>query len=197
MDNRPFSQAAENNKRPIAGVLEEYIQENQLILEIGSGTGQHIDYFSTIFPDSNWQPSDVMQNKALSELSTSTQTDLRKSLVLDVSHKQDWPLDKYDVVYTANTAHIMSWPEVLLMIELVGSVLKPKGMFICYGPFKFKGLFTSESNQIFDDTLKQKKASMGLRDFEEIEAEALIKQLHLVKVHDMPANNHILVFQRA
>ena len=138
-----------------------------------------------------------MQNKALSELSTSTQTDLRKSLVLDVSHKQDWPLDKYDVVYTANTAHIMSWPEVLLMIELVGSVLKPKGMFICYGPFKFKGLFTSESNQIFDDTLKQKKASMGLRDFEEIEAEALIKQLHLVKVHDMPANNHILVFQRA
>ena len=195
MDGRPFSQAAENNKRPIEAVLKQYLQNIRLVLEIGSGTGQHICHFAEKFPEVHWQPSDVKENVDLHEIGV--QPNLLQAFILDVKHEAHWPKDKYDMVYTANTAHIMSWPEVLFMIELVRSVLKPEGLFICYGPFKFNGQCTSDSNQKFDAFLKQKDIKMGLRDFEDMKAEALKKQLHLVKVHDMPVNNHILVFQRA
>lgn len=189
MQGQAFSQAAENNKQPITEILKTYMHAVQSVLEIGSGTGQHMSYFSTLFPHVVWQPSDVAQNFF------PNQTNILKPLILDVGSPSTWPSESYDMVYTANTCHIMSWPEVVSMFQLVGQVLKPGGVFVGYGPFKFEGQFTSESNRVFDEFLKQKKLSMGLRDVEHIQAEAAQNHLELLHVHAMPANNHSLVFQ--
>lgn len=196
MTNMLFSQAAENNKSPISEIIKLYIKDKSKILEIGSGTGQHVSYFSHLFPKCTWQPSDVECKLSLNDLITNQQSNILKPISLNVSHKQAWPLCKYDLVYTANTSHIMSWPEVILMIEMVADILNDDGLFICYSPFKFKGEFTTKSNHNFDDFLKQQKSSMGIRDCEAIKDEASKNKILFLNKHDMPANNHILVFQK-
>ncbi|MDF1756873.1 MAG: DUF938 domain-containing protein [Legionellaceae bacterium] len=196
MNTKPFSQAADNNKQSIADVLQQHIQSKQLVLETGSGTGQHISYFAELFPNVIWQPSDMAQNIFLPRIDFSEHSNILKPFALDVKDKKNWPTKKYDVVYTANTTHIMSWSEVLLMIEMIGITLNPSGLFFCYGPFRFNGKLLAISNQEFDKSLRDKSSQMGVRDASEIESAALEEGLELLKMYDMPKNNTILVFQK-
>lgn len=193
--SKNFNQAAENNKKPISEILDLYLNPCDTVLEIGSGTGQHIAFFANIFPNIIWQPSDLPTNQALNHLNVLSQDNILSPKTLDIGIPTQWPSECYDVIYTANTCHIMSYDEVKLMIELAGSSLRSQGYFICYGPFKFNGQFTTQSNKEFDTFLKQQKITMGLRDFESIQQEAHKYKLKFIEIHDMPANNHILVFQ--
>ncbi|MGB1272199.1 MAG: DUF938 domain-containing protein, partial [Endozoicomonas sp.] len=193
--NKPFSQACENNKKPILEVITPYFQGGGSVLEIGSGTGQHGVFFASHLPNLQWHTSDRVENHEgiglwISEAGLSN---LHLPVTLDVRAGQ-WPLAEFDGVFSANTAHIMSWPEVVAMFEGVGRVLSSGGFFCLYGPFNDHGRFTSDSNARFDQHLKARASHMGIRNFEAVDELANENCLKLVKDHAMPANNRTLVW---
>ncbi len=197
MIDKPFSQACENNKDPILDLLRHYLSGDERMLEIGSGTGQHARYFADHFPGIIWQTSDLPENHPgiKSWIEESEHQNIRPPMTLNVSDRQHWPTEQYDAIFTANTLHIMSWLAVKEMFRMMGSCLKPGGLFFCYGPFNRDGQFTSASNKAFDASLRQRDPEMGLRDVGEVRKEAQQHQMTLLHTHSMPANNLLLVFR--
>jgi SAM-dependent methyltransferase len=115
--------------------------------------------------------------------------------VLDV-RQAVWPARSVDAVFTANTLHIMSWPAVVALYRGVAEVLAPGGVLCVYGPFRYGGEYTSESNGEFDRMLKERDPSSGIRDIEALCELAGPYGLSLVADHDLPANNRLLVFDK-
>jgi len=193
----PWSQACENNKRPILEVLQRYLPESATMLEIGSGTGQHASFFAAEMPHLIWQTSDLAANHPgiRGRIAMAGLANIRPPLDLDVGDA-DWGLATADAVFSANTAHIMGWPAVCAMIAGVGRLLPPGGRFLLYGPFNYGGRHTSESNARFDLSLRMSNPVMGIRDFEQIAGEAAAAGLELEEDCEMPANNRVLVWQR-
>jgi hypothetical protein len=97
-------------------------------------------------------------------------------------------------MFTANTLHIMSWPEVTAFYRGAGSLLPPRGVLSVYGPFRYDGHYTSDSNRQFDRMLQDRDPNSGLRDIREVTALALQYGLRMDEDHDLPANNRLLVF---
>ena len=121
---------------------------------------------------------------------------LRPPIELDVG-AGPWPEQNFDAIYTANTAHIMAWSDVQSMFANISAHLLPGGLFALYGPMKYQGEFTSESNRLFDLHLREHVAHRGIREFYEINQLAISGQLVLLDDHDMPANNRLLIWQKA
>lgn len=198
MHDKPFSQASENNKRPIGTVLSRHLHTPGRLLEIGSGTGQHGHFFAQEFPHINWQPSDRRDNLALIQLwvNDEPRPNYPAPLEIDVNTFNPPPQNKpYDYLFSANTAHIMSFDEVNLFFNLIPKMLAPKGLFFLYGPFNYQGQYTSESNARFDEWLKAQAPHQGIRDFEAINKLAELQGLSLLEDNAMPANNRTLVWQ--
>ena len=194
----PYSQACENNKQPILEVLTQYIFNQESLLEIASGTGQHGEFFAQKFPNLRWQASDV--TKAVAELnlriSEAKLENLPLALPLDVNNS-NWGMGNYELLFTANSLHIMSEKSVKRFFAGIPSILKKQGLVFIYGPFKYEGEFTTESNAQFDDWLKTRDQESGIRDFENINILAADAGLNLVVDVSMPANNQMLVFSRS
>jgi SAM-dependent methyltransferase len=197
MRDKPFSRACENNKDPILKVLRRAFARATRVLEIGSGTGQHAVYFAAKLPHLVWMPSDLKQNHdgILAWIEDSPSPNLRVPVELDV-RAASWPVDDVDAVFTANTAHIMHWPEVVHVFRGVGDLLPPHGVFVQYGPFNYNGTYTSESNARFDASLRATDPGMGIRDFEAISELAEKRDMRLAEDVGMPANNRTLVWQK-
>jgi cyclopropane fatty-acyl-phospholipid synthase-like methyltransferase len=193
----PFSAACERNKDPILEVLRMRFADRSQVLEIGSGTGQHAVYFSRALGHLTWHPTE--QLAYLPDLTERVKLEgpvnLRAPTVLDVSQVL-WPVRSVDAIFTANTLHIMSWSEVTAFYRGVGSVLSPRGVLCVYGPFRYDGRYTSDSNREFDRMLQDRDPNSGLRDIREVTALALQYGLHLDEDHDLPANNRLLVFAK-
>jgi hypothetical protein len=184
---KPFSEASERNRGPILAILKRMLRDRKHVLEIGSGTGQHAAYFAPELPHLVWQASDVAGNlPGIREWVSSP-----PPLELDVD--KDWPKLEVDAAFSANTCHIMSWPQVERMFEKIGQLGSLK-TFCLYGPFNYGGRHTSESNARFDAMLRRNDPASGLRDFEKIVALARKAGLVLQEDNAMPANNRLLVF---
>jgi len=159
------------------------------VLEIGSGSGQHAAYFAAELPHLVWQASDVAENlPAIREWVSDP-----PPLELDV--ERPFPPVSADAVFTANTCHIMSWPQVERMMAGVASALPAEGVLAMYGPFHYGGKATSPSNAEFDAWLRARDPASGVRDFEAIVALARRHGLVLEEDNPMPANNRLLVFR--
>ncbi|WP_369163192.1 DUF938 domain-containing protein [Candidatus Thiodiazotropha sp. LNASS1] len=193
---KPYSEACDENKAPILEVLLRLFRDVQTVLEIGSGTGQHAVHFAAAMPHLTWQTSDMEENHPgiHAWLREAALPNVRNPLGLDVSRA--WPAGEYDAIFSANTTHIMSWPEVELMFQGVGQVLKRGGCFALYGPFNYQGGYTSESNQRFDQWLKSRDPLSGIRDFEMLDELAASNHLIFSEDVEMPVNNRILVWYR-
>jgi hypothetical protein len=193
---KPFSQACENNKRPILAVLREAFAEVDSVLEIGSGTGQHAAFFAEQMPWLRWQPSDCAVNLPgiRAWCDDAALPNLPPPLALNVT--EPWPAVAATAVFSANTAHIMSWPTVGQFIDAVGRLLPAGGVFALYGPFNYGGNYTSCSNADFDHWLKARDRLSGIRDFEAVNALAERAGLALAADHAMPANNRTLVWRK-
>jgi cyclopropane fatty-acyl-phospholipid synthase-like methyltransferase len=178
-------------------VLRTELALTRSVLEIGSGTGQHAVHFARHLPHLTWQPTDLAENhpSIRAWAAEAGLENLREPLVLDVSHRP-WPVTCADAVFTANTAHIVSWPAVEAMFAGVGAVLPPGGRFCLYGPFSYGGRHTSASNVQFDAMLRARDPQSGVRDFEALAACAHEAGLVLRADHAMPANNRILVWEK-
>jgi cyclopropane fatty-acyl-phospholipid synthase-like methyltransferase len=193
----PFSEACERNKDPILEVLRIAFADRTQVLEIGSGTGQHAVYFASQLARLVWHPTE--QLAYLADLAARVKLEgtrnLRQPTVLDVKQTL-WPLRSVDAVYSANTLHIMGWSEVEALFRGVDAVLAPHGVVCIYGPFRYAGRYTSDSNRDFDLMLKERDPESGLRDMTELSVLAERHALRLRADHDLPANNRLLEFVR-
>ena len=194
---KQYSDACEENKRPILSVIRDEFSACREVLEIGSGTGQHAVYFASKLPQLRWQTSDRACNHAsISAWRTESALDnVLPPLPLDVTH-DPWPENRYDGVFSANTTHIMSWPAVEDMFSGIGKLLTERGIFCLYGPFNYQGHFSSDSNERFEHWLKDRDPLSGLRNFEDVDALAGMNGLNLKADHEMPVNNRLLVWMK-
>ncbi|QBG34600.1 DUF938 domain-containing protein [Litorilituus sediminis] len=198
--NKPFSQACENNKRPILEILTKEFSTVNHVLEVGSGTGQHAVFFGQHLPHLTWQTSDLLVNHAgiNAWLDEAALDNVQKPIVLDLD--DSFPqLDKnrpIDALYTANTLHIVSWPLVVNFFKLIEKNLPANAVICIYGPFNYQGNFTSQSNADFDLWLKERNSESGIRDIESILKLATSSNLALVEDYSMPANNRLLTFTK-
>ena len=185
---KPFSEASERNRGPILAILRRVFKDRKRVLEIGSGTGQHAAYFSPELPHLVWQASDIAEHLPAIRQWVSDPAPIE----LDVD--KPWPEVEADAVFSANTCHIMSWPQVERLFAGIGR-LRPEVLAL-YGPFNYNGRHTSESNARFDAMLRERDPLSGIRDFEKINALAEAAGLRLQEDNAMPANNRLLVFQK-
>ena len=191
-----FNQAADNNKEFILRVLELLFIEPGMLLEIGSGYGQHAIHISRQLQSVTWQPTEVLQNlPALVEnLAAGADANVLAPTVLEIGGL--WPGGKYQYAYAANVLHIVSerlLPELFMGLH---SRIWSGGLLCFYGPFKYDGEFTTDSNARFDDWLKRNYVEGGIRDIEIVERQAATTDFKLIDDFSMPANNQLLVFRR-
>jgi SAM-dependent methyltransferase len=193
----PFSAACERNKDPILEVLRVRFAERAQVLEIGSGTGQHAVHFARSLTHLIWHPTE--QLAYLADLTERVKTEgthnLRVPTLLDV-RQAVWPLRAVDAMFTANTLHIMSWHEVMALFRGIGTVLAPGGVLCIYGPFRYQGRYTSDSNREFDRMLQERDPQSGMRDIDAVTSLAAQYGMELDADHDLPANNRLLVFTK-
>jgi SAM-dependent methyltransferase len=191
----PFSEACERNKAPILEVLRAYLADRHQVLEIGSGTGQHVVHFAAALSHVTWHPTERLGflPDLAARVKVEAGTNVRQPTVLDVSQPV-WPIPRVDAVFTANTLHIMSWREVNALFRGVGTTLAPGGVLCIYGPFRYDGGYTSESNRAFDRALQDRDPASGLRDIGAVTTLAAGFGLTLAADHDLPAFNRLLAF---
>jgi cyclopropane fatty-acyl-phospholipid synthase-like methyltransferase len=194
------SEACERNKGPILEVLAVELAASRVVLEIGSGTGQHAVYFARHLPHLTWQPSEVasLLEPLAERIRVAESAKLRAPIALDV-RSLPWPVPAhgaaFDAVFSANTLHIMAWDAVEDFFRGVGATLAAGGVLCVYGPFRYRGRYTSDSNAEFDAWLQARDPLSGIRDFEALDALARAQGLMLTADHAMPANNQTLVWR--
>jgi hypothetical protein len=185
---KPYCEACERNREPILALLKRIFRDRRAVLEIGAGTGQHAAYFAPQLPHLLWQASDVAEHLPGIRMWGV------EPIELDVD--QPWPTIEADAAFSANTAHILSWPQVERMFEGVARILPHGGLFALYGPFHYGGRPTSGSNARFDAMLRERDPASGVRDFEHIRDLAARCGLAVLEDNTMPANNRLLVFKK-
>jgi len=197
MSDRPFSAACERNRGPILEVLRVHCADRRELLEIGSGSGQHAMHFASALPHLSWQSSDRTQNLPgiRAWLREAALPNTPAPLALDVA-SGPWPRRRFDAVFSANTLHIMAWPEVQSLFAHLPDCTGAAAKLVVYGPFKFDGRFTSESNAAFDRSLRRGAPHMGIRDAEAVDTLAAAAGFALLASIAMPANNFCRVWQR-
>ena len=194
---KPFAESCEQNREPILVVLRDAFADRRDVLEIGSGTGQHAVHFGAALPYLTWRTSELPANHAGIQawLDEAGLGNVLPPIALDVDDA-DWPVGPVDAIFNANTVHIVGWPSVERLFAGIGRVLAPGGIVCLYGPFNYKGAFTSESNARFDAWLKARDPASGVRDFEAIDRLAQAQGLRLWQDIAMPANNRSLIWRR-
>jgi SAM-dependent methyltransferase len=195
MSDKPYSPACERNREPILALLRDHLGGCRRVLEIGSGTGQHAVHFAGALPQLRWQASDRAENLdgIRAWLDEAALPNTPPPLQFDVMQPA-WPAGTFDAVYSANTLHIMGWPEVEHLFVRLPELLAPQARLVVYGPFNYGGRFTSDSNAAFDLSLKAHAPHRGIRDFEAVDALARAAGLSLLEDRAMPANNRCVVW---
>jgi SAM-dependent methyltransferase len=194
---KPYSEACERNQAPILAVLRDAFADRTCVLEIGSGTGQHAAYFAAALPHLVWQASDIVEHLPGIRVwrEDASLANLPAPIVLDID-QAPWATIAADAVFTANTLHIVSWPQVQRTFDRIGALLPPGGVLAVYGPFNYGGRYTADSNAQFDRMLRARDPQSGIRDMEAVNALARAQGLVLERDVAMPANNRTLVWVR-
>jgi cyclopropane fatty-acyl-phospholipid synthase-like methyltransferase len=197
MTGKPVAPATDRNRDAILAVLLDEFADAESVLEIGSGTGQHATYFAARLPGLTWQTSDRVENHSgiCAWVDDASSANVRPPLELDVTDCA-LPDGKFDAVFSANTAHIMTCAAVECMFGLVGQLLPAGGVFCLYGPFNIDGEFTSLSNERFHQSLQSRDPAMGIRDLESLVDLAAKNGLSLDRRYAMPSNNLTLVWHK-
>ncbi len=196
---RLFYPATERNRNPILEVLKDILPPQGQVLEIASGSGEHVIHFATSFPDITWQPSDLeteCRDSIQAWIDHSGLKNIHTPLQLDTT-AQDWPDISLDAILCINMVHISPWEATLGLMEKAGKLLKPDGILYLYGPYQKNGTHTAPSNESFELWLKERDQRFGVRHMEEVEKTAKANGLRLETTLEMPANNFSLVFRRS
>ncbi len=197
-DGRLSAPSAERNAAPIFERLAEYVPDRGMVLELASGTGQHIAALAGVYPDVVWQPSDASGERMDSITAWRAHTgadNMRDPVLLDAS--KPWPdFPDLRLVYLVNLFHLIPQDDAVEVIRGAAGALAAGGHFFIYGPFRTDGAFRSEGDAKFHASLNAQNPLIGYKDLEWIEAELCSAGLSLVAVHEMPANNLVIVAQK-
>ncbi|MEB3159909.1 MAG: DUF938 domain-containing protein [Synechocystis sp.] len=202
-DRRQFAPATQRNREAIAAVLQQVLPSQGSILEIASGTGEHAQFFAPLFAPRWWIPSDP--NPLCRDSIAAWQTyqpleNLQPPLDLDVT-QVSWAVetdslpDPITAIVAINMIHIAPWDATLGLLDGAARILPQAGILYLYGPYRQGQVKTAASNEAFDQSLKARNPTWGLRDLETVTAEAEARGLSLIQVVDMPANNLSVVFK--
>jgi hypothetical protein len=190
--------APERNKQPILEVLARVLPARGRVLELSSGSGQHAGHFAQHLPALHFMPSDIESNN-LASISAWVQElalpNLAEPLQLDVC-APDYGVGQVEAMFNANMIHIAPWSCAEGLFAGAGRHLLPSGVLVLYGPFHVGGQPTSPSNATFDQDLRERNPSWGVRDLEAVSELADSAQLLLEERVAMPANNQLLVFRK-
>lgn len=190
--------AAERNRGPILDVLRRVLPARGDVLEIASGTGQHVVHFAAGLPGLHWRPSDPDAQARRSIAAWIAQAGLSNvdaPLAFDVRDAA-WPFAALDAIVCINMIHIAPWACAEALFAGASRVLRPGGVLVLYGPYRREGRHTAPSNAAFDAQLRSRDPSWGVRDLETVVALGLDRGLDCIEVVEMPANNLSVVFRR-
>jgi SAM-dependent methyltransferase len=190
--------SAERNKGPIADILARVLPARGLVLEIASGTGQHVAHFAKSFPGLTFQPAemDAARHPSIDAwVREEGLGNVQPPLAFDVM-ALPWPIDHADAITCINMIHISPWEATLALMRGANALLPPGGVLVTYGPYKRNGAHTAPSNVAFDADLRSRNPLWGIRDMDDVAAAARREGLELEEVVAMPANNFTLVLRR-
>ena len=197
-DGKWSTPSAERNKDPILDVLARVLPRRGLVLEIASGTGQHVVHFAKALPDLTWQPSDAdaeLRESIALRVREEQRANINSPIELDVT-KVPWPVHAADAVMAINLIHVAPWSATLTLFQGARAVLSAEHVLFLYGPYRRFGQHTSDSNAQFDLDLRAHDPQWGLRDLEAVSDVAAGAGFVLAETVEMPANNLSLVFKR-
>ena len=198
-DGKWFIPAAERNKSPILDVLARVLPRQGVVLEIASGTGQHVIHFAKALSELTWQPSDPdaeLRESIALRVRAEQLANVNPPIELDVT-RLPWPLrTAVDAVVCINLIHVAPWSATRALFAGASTVLSAEHVLFLYGPYRRFGHHTSESNTQFDLDLRAHNPEWGLRDLEAVSDVAAGAGLVLAETVEMPANNFSLVFKR-
>jgi SAM-dependent methyltransferase len=198
MDARETAPSAERNKQPILEVLARVLPPRGLVLEIGSGTGQHVAHFAQALPALTFQPSEMdLERHASIEawVAAGQLSNVKPPLAIDL-RKHPWPVTAADAIVCINVIHISPWEATLALMAGAGRILPAGGVLVTYGPYRRDGAHTSPSNAAFDASLRARNPLWGVRDLDEVAQVAGHEGLALEEVVAMPANNFTVVWRK-
>ena len=196
-DGRLMSPSAERNKGPILTVLERILPTTGVVLEIASGTGQHVVHFARRLRALTWQPTDV-ETECLRSISAwlavEGLTNVRPPIELDVV-TLPWPIEDVDAIVCVNLIHIAPWAAVRALFAGARARLRGAGLVYLYGPYLVQGGHTAPSNAAFDRALRAQNPAWGVRDVADVTRVANAEGFDLSETMEMPANNLSMVFR--
>ena len=195
--SRLHSAPAERNTAPILEVLERVLPERGTVLEIASGTGQHVVAFARALPQLRWQPSDVdpeLRASVEHRLAEAGLGNVLRPVALDV-RDLPWPVAAADAVVCINMIHIAPWVATGALFRGARGVMPDGGVVVTYGPYTRDGQPTAASNEAFDASLRARNPQWGVRDLDDVREAAAAHGFALETVVPMPANNFCLVFR--
>ncbi len=197
-----FAGATDRNRVPILAVLQRVLPRSGTVLEIASGTGQHAAHFAPALSPRVWQPSEPDERLRGSIAAWAAEAgcaSLRPPLALDVMARP-WPMEAFDpplsAIVNINMIHISPWAACRSLMRGAGDLLPAGGVLFLYGPYRTNGDWRSANDPAFDASLKARDPAWGLRDLEDVVAEAEVNGLALERTVDMPAGNLSVVFRK-
>jgi hypothetical protein len=197
-DHRRYAPATVRNRDSILDALRDVLPKRGVILEIASGSGEHVVHFASTLPSLAFQPSDSEPEALLSVaawVKAAEVTNVRAPIVLD-AFQSPWPIASADGIICINMIHISPWDATVGLIRGAAAILPRGSPLYLYGPYKRKGFATARSNQAFDQNLRDRNPTWGLRDLEAVAAIAQSAGFSVPTVAEMPAKNLSVVFRR-
>jgi len=204
LDKRLFFPATERNRESIGEVLSRILLTRGFILEIGSGSGEHGVVFQKNFPEITWQSSDpeLIHRNSISSWIDHAELNLKMPQPLDIDvEKIPWEISSelmisLQGIISINMIHMASWNCTTSLFNESGKILNNGQFLMLYGPFKFDNKHISQSNALFDSSLKMQNKSWGVRDLREVGKEATKNGFIEEKLIRMPANNFSVIYRK-
>src|SRR5262249_10089518 len=169
-----------------------------VVLEVGSGTGEHAVHFARVMPHLIWQPTERDEDclRSISAWAAVEQrANVQQPLYLDVTEAR-WPIETADAIVCINMIHIAPWSTTQALLHGTSRILPTAGLLCLYGPYSVAGKHTSASNRAFDAQLRAMNSEWGVRDSDAVTNEARVYNIELVRTFEMPANNLLAVFRK-
>ncbi|MGD9837676.1 MAG: DUF938 domain-containing protein [Afipia sp.] len=198
IDRRLEYPATARNRDAILDVLRGVLPASGSVLEIASGSGEHVVHFARAFPDLTFQPSDP-EDAALQSIAAWTKDsglkNIRPPVMLDAASAL-WPVNAADAILCINMIHIAPWRASEGLFHGAARLLPPGAPLYLYGPYRRADVVTAPSNEAFDESLRSRNPEWGLRDLEAVAALAQNNGFSGPAITEMPANNLSVVFRR-
>jgi SAM-dependent methyltransferase len=188
--------SALRNREPILDVLRDHLPTAGLVLEIASGTGEHVAHFAVALPELIWQPTDPEPDRRASiDAWAAALPNVRPAVPLDTA-AADWPIPQADAVLCINMIHIAPWPAAEGLVAGAGRLLGPGGLLVLYGPYRRAGQPMEPGNAAFDADLRRRNPAWGLREVGAVVALTAASGFGQPEIVAMPSDNLMLVFRR-